>query len=603
MNHAPSLHGIEERLSRALRQFLVLPSGINEQVIGVPLSSRQLERVVKNILARKNEWLAAVPAFQDVQNWIEVHWDTERQTQPPADTVSTGDGGNQGEIQLDALTATCKLILAARDHGVETVAKHAIKFAAHGMIEVSSFYMVKGSSISSAKSLGDYCTLLPYQDALQIVNTESSIRSSSEDLLWPIENTGNLCAFEVRSFEHRGFKANEFERYIGPLLRCGVETMQLILGLVWGKGVHIFGHWHGVRMPVAATLPYFHADSSEGRGSSQVLLPLLNFQRVSTNRPFNEAEAIELIGKYGVLPRQTRRVLNLTLRRLQDSVERIEIEDKVIDVCIALETMFLENGEDWDQKKIVSRRASWHFADSLSEREQIRDALKTFYDHRSYIVHGYKLAKQKVPVDDNQRLEQLTTLLADVENVVRTSLKTMIAEGRPQDWEESKNPALIRHDPPRAETEIPSVKSDSLSWSLKEKKEIDQALEAVWKPTIDNAPAPPPDVSCVIYGGIYREQIERYKQEGTAYVIRTPAQLYIAHPKWPKNADDPLDERTKYYCTKDVERHLLRWEKAAAEKKLHQFVLQLDNATMYLPEHFDLWRKILPEELEQGKQP
>ena len=125
----------------------------------------------------------------------------------------------------------------------------------------------------------------------------------------------------------------------------------------------------------------------------------------------------------------------------------------------------------------------------------------------------------------------------------------------------------------------------------------------MWKPTIDNAPAPPPDVSCVIHGGIYREQIERYKQEGTAYVIRTPAQLYIAHPKWPKNSGDLLDERTKYYCTKDVERHLLRWEKAAAEKKLHQFVLQLDNATMYLPEHFDLWRKILPEELEQGKQP
>ncbi|MDE2707161.1 MAG: hypothetical protein OXI35_19010, partial [Gemmatimonadota bacterium] len=250
MNHTPCLDSIKERLSRALQQFLALPPGIAKQVIGVPLSSRQLERVVKNILAKKNEWLVAVPAFQDVQNWIEVHWDTERQTQPPSGTICTGDKwGNQGEVQLDTLTATCKLILAARDHGVETVAKHAKKFVAHGMIEVSSFYMVNGASISSAKPLGDYCTLLPYQDALQIVDTESSIRSSSEDLLWPIENTGNLCAFEIRSFEHRGFKANEFERYVGPLLRCGIETMQLILGLVWGKGVHIFMISLGVGEP------------------------------------------------------------------------------------------------------------------------------------------------------------------------------------------------------------------------------------------------------------------------------------------------------------------------------------------------------------------
>ena len=476
MNHAPSLDSIKERLSRALRQFVAV-LGINEQIISVPLNSRQLEREVKNILERKNEWLATVPAFQDVQNWIEVHWDTERQTQPPAGTVSTGEEGNQGEIQLDTLTATCKLILAARDHGVETVAKHAMKFAAHGMIEVSSFYMVKGASISSAKPLGDYCTLFPYQNALQIVNTESSIQSLSEDLLWPTENTGNLCAFEVRSFEHRGFKANEFERYVGPLLRCGIETMQLILGLVWGKGVHIFGHWHGVRMPVAATLPYFHADSSGGRGCSQVLLPLLNFQSVSTNRPFNEAEAIELIGKYGVLPEQTRRVLNLALRRLRESTERIKYEDKVIDVCIALEALFTEKGEYRHQIDIIPRRGSWHFADSRAERDKVRAMLKAFYKHRSEIVHANPTLNL-TPKQEHQRREQFATLLAEAENVVRASLKTMISEGRPQNWEASKNPALIRHDPPRAETDIPSVKSDSLSWSLEEQKKSTRP----WRP-------------------------------------------------------------------------------------------------------------------------
>ena len=82
------------------------------------------------MLERRNEWLAAVPAFQDVQNWVEVHWNTERQTQPPAGTVSAGDQlGNQGEVQLDALTATCKLLLAAD----EAPGRHSLPEAANAV--------------------------------------------------------------------------------------------------------------------------------------------------------------------------------------------------------------------------------------------------------------------------------------------------------------------------------------------------------------------------------------------------------------------------------------------------------------------------------------
>ena len=114
-----------------------------------------------------------------------------------------------------------------------------------------------------------------------------------------------------------------------------------------------------------------------------------------------------------------------------------------------------------------------------------------------------------MPTEEDQRQEQLAALLAEVENVARASLKTMISEGRPQDWERSKDPKSIRHDPPRAEKDIPSVKSNSLSWSLKDQREIDQVLEAVWKPTVDDAPAPPPGANPVCHHGIDRKQIEQ----------------------------------------------------------------------------------------------
>ena len=602
MKHAPSLDSIEGRLSRTLRQFAALPGG-SEQIIGVPLDSEQLGRTVKNILKRKNEWLAAVPALQDVQNWVEVHWDTERQTQPPASTVSTGDEwGNQGEVQLDAPTAACKLLLAAAGHGAETVAKYAMGFAAHGMIEVRSFHLLKGLPISNARPLNDYCTILPYREALQQANADPSSRDTVKWLRWPPETADNLCALEARSFERRGLAANEFERRVSRLLQCGPETLALILGLVWGNGFRVFGHWHFVPAPVAATLPFFHIALGGGGRSQQTLFTQAGFRPPSTNRPLNETEVGELIGKYAALPEQTQRVLNLALRRLRDSTERVEYEDKIIDVCIALESLFMETGEYKRQRKLIARRGSWHFADSRAERDQTRAVLKVFYKHRSEIVHGDTSANL-APEEEHHRREQVADLLADVENVVRASLKTMISEGRPLDWEDSKRQHLIRHDPPRAETNILSVKSDSLSWSVAEQKEIDRALEAVWKPTVDNAPAPPPDASLGYHEGIDRKQIERYKQQGIYYIIRIPVLLYMAHPKWIERAGEPLDDHTRYYCEKDVERHLEKWQKAADEKKVHQFVLPLEDGISYLPEYFGDWRKLVSEEPEQGQQP
>lgn len=64
MNHAPSLDSLEARLSHARQQFVALLR-IGEQISGISLNSWQLERAVKNMLEKKNEWLPTVPAFRD----------------------------------------------------------------------------------------------------------------------------------------------------------------------------------------------------------------------------------------------------------------------------------------------------------------------------------------------------------------------------------------------------------------------------------------------------------------------------------------------------------------------------------------------------------
>ena len=570
MGHPPRLDSIKLRLDHALSHFLAVP-GVSRQVTGGHRSSAQSRRVVKNLLAGNDDSFTTVQAFQELEGWVATHWDPERHTQPPAGTVSTGDvEGNLGEVQVDGLTAACKLLVASAVHGTEIVANLAIEFALHGMIEVRSFYLLKGLPVSSPERLDDHCTLLPYREALQSVSAASAEQVSEQDLHWPSTGVDDVSVLEARSFERRSLTSYLVERRESRLLQCGPEKLALILGLVWGRGFRVFGGWHGVTEPIATTLPFFHANVSRGSFSRPALLTQAGSRRHSTSRPLNVTELLYLTGKYADLPDQAQRALSLALRRLRDGTERIELEDRVIDDSIALEALFMEGNEEWDQKKIVSRRASWYFADSHPEREHSRSLLKEFYDRRSAIVHGNTPGSLSWAAEG-----RLATLTAEIENVARSSLKDMISAGQPQNWEDSKDPKLIRHDPPRQETEILSVKSDSMSWTIAEQTKIDQALEAVWKQEFNSAP-PPTDSKPQVY-------------RGELYVMSLAFRLYMAHPRWPKGSD-PIDERTKYYCGSDVGKHLQRAREAAAEKGIS---LSPEDPTTYLAQDLEEWRRIL----------
>ena len=75
--------------------------------------------------------------------------------------------------------------------------------------------------------------------------------------------------------------------------------------------------------------------------------------------------------------------------------------------------------------------------------------------------------------------------------------------------------------------------------------------------------------------------------------VRKLQTVLHAHPQWLNRAKEPLDEHTRYYCERDVDRHLQRWRKAADNKRVNQFLLRLENADRYLPTEFDRWRKRL----------
>ena len=583
MNDNANLHEIHQLLDRAQRDLAVLL-----EIRGTTTSLRMLElpdsfrrRDLASKLVSAGTWPTHAPAFEAIEQWVHVHWNAERPTRPPAGTVLIDKHpAPQQESRLDDATASRKLVVAAALHGTEAAATHAADFASHGMAEVCSIQLLRGPAVHKSQSLDAYCSLLPYREALRRAN--SSFHDGFAPQPLP-ERLDGICALEYTRFVRPAPNPTFDDEWFGsPLIQDGPETLALIIGLVWGTGLRPVRSWHATPADVEAVLP-FHLLSGGGGSTHPVDLPPQGFPHLSKRRPLPTEELSDLVDNLHKLPTQSRRRLEIALRRMRNASEKLDDEDRVIDLCIALEALFMEDCEWNNQRKIIARRGSWHFADSVQERQTVRDALKEFYELRSRIVHGNPGVPQ-TPDESRHR----STLIADVLDIARASLKTMITAGRPQDWTPSTDHRSIRHGPPRGESQILSVKSDSLSWTVQEQKEIDRALESVWRPTVDRAPTLPPGTPCTIHHGIRAENIQGYRRQGKHVVVRHPALLYMAHPKWPKAASDPLDERTAFYCEKDVERHMLWWQEAASEKRLDQFEIPCDSSAFH-PKYRDRW--------------
>ena len=572
MNKSPTTKVICELLKRAQEHTdVLLTTDDRPRIVAMnDRSSAESRREARLEIERYLDnatWLSPSTDFQQLREWTEVHWNPDTEGPPPAGTVPAADEWLvQQEVQLDAVTAARKLISAAKVHGPERIGRHAGEFAAHGMIEVHWFWLLKGPPVEVAKPLDGYCTLLPYAEALQRIEAESD--PGDMPTVWPKPDADSVCALQVREFERANSKTGDYRRYTSPLMKHGPDQLLLLLGLVWGTGFTRLGLFRDVPSAVASTLPY-RLTREHATTTWAVSLPMSLHRPPPRRRPLAVEELHHLATSYSDLAGQNRSRVEGAILRLRSQSERYDDDDRAIDLATALATLFLEDGEQ-DRDTLVPQRAAWLYADSEEERRQTEDLLRCFFARHSAMELG-----RASQIGGDLTLKRNASQLADTEDVLRSCLKAMIAEEWPEDWGEAIARAPLRHDPPRPDSEIPSVKSDSLSWSVEEQREIDRALEAVWKSVVGEA-LPPPGMSATTVPQLAPEIVERYREQGIPYVVTHPARLYLAHPRWPKTPSEPLDERIMYYCERDIVRHIWQWRESALNKGLVQFEAPTD---------------------------
>jgi hypothetical protein len=96
------------------------------------------------------------------------------------------------------------------------------------------------------------------------------------------------------------------------------------------------------------------------------------------------------------LMRQECLLPTLAFRRYTLSLEKENVEDQLLDLWIALESLFVPDGKKGEITYKLRLRIAYYFGETFAERQRIAAFIKKSYNHRSEIVHSGKRAGDKL---------------------------------------------------------------------------------------------------------------------------------------------------------------------------------------------------------------
>lgn len=137
-----------------------------------------------------------------------------------------------------------------------------------------------------------------------------------------------------------------------------------------------------------------------------------------------------LLNAFSKLPTNDKARIGMALSRLSQAKRRNQIEDKILDLGIALEMALLEDNKNNDQLSLSFRlRGSWLIGKEKKERQDIYRQLKDIYTYRSQVAHSGILCsndRKKINIV-NERFQEYSLLAEKI-------ISHLILNGRP-DWE------------------------------------------------------------------------------------------------------------------------------------------------------------------------
>lgn len=129
----------------------------------------------------------------------------------------------------------------------------------------------------------------------------------------------------------------------------------------------------------------------------------------------------------GVLEKKA--FVSASLRRFDMASDRERLEDRIVDLMIAAESLFLHDAgparERGEMRYRLAVRAAGYVEFALYNQRQVYDLLREAYDVRSAVVHGGSIRHTKLPDKPDANLGEFTLA---VEEVMRLGIKKALVD-------------------------------------------------------------------------------------------------------------------------------------------------------------------------------
>lgn len=166
-----------------------------------------------------------------------------------------------------------------------------------------------------------------------------------------------------------------------------------------------------------------------GWGATGRVLDVLGMAK--TTLPNGCVEAInDLLDDYDKLDAHERTRIQRILSRLSQAKRGLQMDDKILDLGIAMEMLLLHDNANREQLALAFRlRGSWLLGSSPADRKDIYDCLKDVYKYRSDVAHSGVLLK-----GDPAKMHVVGTRFAKYQSLAERTVRKIMKDGTP-DWE------------------------------------------------------------------------------------------------------------------------------------------------------------------------
>lgn len=125
------------------------------------------------------------------------------------------------------------------------------------------------------------------------------------------------------------------------------------------------------------------------------------------------------------LQEKQRRFLIMALRRFRIAADRNQLEDRIVDLMIAAESLFLSDAGKAELRFKLALRASLYIESPRYSQRDVFQLMLKAYDVRSDIVHGEEVKQTKLPDKPEATLQEFVSA---VEDAMRLSIRKALAD-------------------------------------------------------------------------------------------------------------------------------------------------------------------------------